>query len=643
MSTRGLDILQYTYGVDPFKVEIIPHGIPRVSPKDTENAKSILGLKNRRLLLTFGLLSPDKGIEDVIEALPQIVQRYPDVLYLVVGATHPHIKLRDGEAYRDSLRQLADQLGVSKHVSFDGRFLDRDDLTIRLQAADIYVTPYRKKEQITSGTLAYAFGMGNAVVSTPYWHAEELLAEGNGFIVPPKCPSAIADSITTLFDDPTLLRKVQESAYANGLETHWPKIALRYAEVFRAINDESPVRLAPSYEVVDSEKRLDEPTPGLRRLLSITDDVGTVQHSKFAVPNRFEGYCLDDNARMVLALSRVQTASETELSAVKVAANTGLSFLHHSFCANEGRFRNFLSYDRQFIGAHSPDSEGRAIWALGSLLTSDTLSGHKEFVLDLIGEYLKKSPGPDSLRGRAFCILGLLEAERAGFSRWTSKRREMARIIHEQWQANSCLVWSWFENSLSYDNAQIAHAVIASAGFDEDHDLLRDGLSGLQWLTSLQTAPSGVFRPVGCDGFHRKGGKCAQFDQQPLEVWATVDACASAYVLESDPYWLRQALNAYAWFFGKNDLSATMVDPSTGGCYDGLTPQGPNRNEGAEATISLVCASTRVVEVASRTISPSESSRHGNELHGKPTVATGLRPRGTRRHRISVSFDQRTK
>ncbi|MBS1724595.1 MAG: glycosyltransferase family 4 protein [Armatimonadetes bacterium] len=588
MSKKGRQLLLDVYGVPDSRITVVPHGIPEVGPKSSEDAKARLGLSGRKVLLTFGLLSPDKGIEQVIEALPDLVEACPDLLYLVVGATHPKIRLHHGESYRQQLMDLARRLGVVAHVEFENRFMTLDELTLRLQAADVYVTPYLKREQITSGALSYAFGCGNAVVSTPYWHAEELLADGRGRLVPFGCPEGISATVQDLLADPVELQRIQMDAYRHGLAMQWPNIGRKYLKVFRSLR---PAVAALPSDHPSSEEVMGTPL-GLDRLLDMTDDVGLLQHATYSVPNRFEGYCLDDNARALVALTGIDCPDKR----VRKATETCLAFVDHAFDGGKRTFRNFMGFDRTWLestGSH--DSFGRAIWGLGSIIGAGRRSSHVDLASELLVKACSGLLAVDSLRARAYMILGLAAAQGTPYNDLISKaRRTLSTWLHRILGERATTEWPWFEDSLTYDNAVLCAALICAGQMDGDERMTLDALRSLLWLTQVQTDDESRFFPVGSDGFWRSGSERAIYDQQPLEAWSTIHACAVAYEATQDSQWLREAKRAWAWFFGSNSGSVRMVDPDTGGCFDGLTPDGVNFNLGAESTLSLLGSSLLV-------------------------------------------------
>ncbi|MBV6459308.1 MAG: D-inositol-3-phosphate glycosyltransferase [Fimbriimonadaceae bacterium] len=593
MSKKGAQLLETVYGVDSAKVEVIPHGIPSVDIKSVYRAKASLGYRDERVLFTFGLLSPDKGVEDVISAMPDIVREHPNTVYSVVGATHPQIRAAHGESYRDSLVRLASDIGMADHVRFENNYVSLDELTTRLHACDIYITPYRKRQQITSGTLAYAYGCGNAVISTPYWHASELLAAGRGVLVPFNCPKSIAFESCRLLSDDHRLGQIQKAAFEAGKEMQWPEVGKRYAEAFRSI-ERRPASIVNLGDRIPLSEELvvEEAIPGLNYLVGLTDRVGILQHSTYGIPNRHEGYCLDDCSRAALVLSRVLTLQNTS-DDVRRALDTNLAFIGHALDPTTRQFRNFMAFDGTWLGEPvSSDAIGRAVWSLGTIAAKDVSSNRRQYARAMLSASKHAMQSVTSLRGKALLILGLLECARADIREFESIRMSLVRELSDLWQAHADKEWPWIESVLLYDNALLPHALIAAGSHDADYELLDKGLVALDWLCDIQSTPIGTFRPIGSDSFYSRGCQRCNFDQQPLEAWTVIEACLAAYHATQDERWLVSGGSAYQWYHGRNDLEVSMVDPETGGCYDGLTPYGPNRNQGAEAVISLVGAKT---------------------------------------------------
>nr|WP_246385567.1 glycosyltransferase family 4 protein [Armatimonas rosea] len=583
MSQRGAQFLQEVHGVSPDKIDIIHHGIPSVPTVSSEHYKAQFGLTGKHALLTFGLLSPDKGIENVIAALPEILKRFPETVYVVLGATHPHILKQHGEVYRESLEALAERLGVRESVQFHNHFVPQETLTQLLRAADIYITPYLKPEQITSGTLAYAVGSGKAVISTPYYYAEELLADGRGVLVPWRDPAAIATEVCALLGEPERLAALQQRAAQLGEEMTWPAVAERYrvsferARVERSERRPIPSPLAPLL-----------PELNLSHLRLMSDDTGLIQHASYNVPNADEGYCVDDNVRALLLMAHLEASEQSDA----LLTTRYLAFIHHAFNPETGRFRNFLSYNRHWLEAQgSEDSHGRSLWALGTMLGRTRNAGWQALSHDLFHAALPVVEVFTSPRAWAYTLLGMDEALERGPCAETQRLRDtLARRLLAQFQHNGSPEWPWLEQSLTYANARLPQALIVSGRRMQHPEMVQIGLAALEWLTTVQRAPEGWFSPIGSEGFYPRGQTPALFDQQPIEACGMISACRTAFEATGDPRWLPEARRAFAWFLGLNTLQQALYDPATGGCADGLHPDRHNKNQGAESTLSFLQA-----------------------------------------------------
>lgn len=589
MTQRGLDLLRDVYGVPLSKVDVIPHGIPDVAFVDPSFYKDQFGLEGKKVLLTFGLLSPNKGIEHMIEALPAIVARHPDVIYVILGATHPHVARREGESYRLSLQRLARAKGVDKHVAFHGRYVTLEELTQFLGAADIYITPYLNPAQIVSGTLAYAVGAGKAVVSTPYWHAEELLAEERGVLVPFRDSEALAKTIIELLDDEVRRHAMRKRAYLHARDMTWPNVAVAYMRTFERAKEERRRSPRPAFVAATLADRPAElPEVNLDHLMRLTDSTGLLQHAVFSVPNYAEGYTTDDNARAVILAMLARNAGI-------LIPNTEryLAFLWHAFHAGPGRFRNFLSYDRRWLEpVGSEDSHGRALWAVGCVVGLSEDPGLRGVAGRLFDMALPAVTSFSSPRAWAFSLLGCHEyLKRFSGDRAAQSAREiLAGRLLRLFLENRSPDWVWFENVVSYSNAALSQALLVSGSAMKRPEMVDAGLESLRWLAEVQTSEEGYFVPIGSHGFYRRGGERARFDQQPVEAGGMVSACLEAARLTGDLYWRQAAQRAMEWFLGRNDLKLSLYDSSTGGCRDGLHPDRANQNQGAEATLAFLTA-----------------------------------------------------
>ena len=592
MSEKAREFLVDVYQVDARRICVVPHGIPDIPFVDPNFYKDQFAVEGKKTLLTFGLLAPNKGIENVVRALPAIAERHPDVVYIVLGATHPHVKKHSGEAYRLSLLELATDLGVDDHLVFHDRYVDRDTLCEFLGAADLYVTPYLNEEQIVSGTLAYAMGAGKPVISTPYYHAAEMLADGRGVIVPFADSAAIARAVNDLLGDETARHAMRKRAYTHSRGAVWSEVGRRYLDIFAGVRWERQHRPRRLASLATRPRATALPELDLRHLRRLTDSTGILQHAKYHVPDREHGYCTDDNAR---ALIVVITASQhlTETDELDELAGTYLGFLRHAYNPKLATFRNFMGYDRRWLEERgSPDSHGRAVWALGVAAAEMRDEGLRTFAAELLHEALPALEETHDLRAQAFALVGLT-AYLGRFGGDTAVKRPRTLLSDRLLEAFSARArdaeWPWPESMLTYANARLPHALIAAGSQLEHREMIEHGLRSLAWLMDLQTI-DGRFSPIGNQGFYEKGGRRARFDQQPIEADAAVGACSAAFRVTGDRAWLERAWQAFRWFLGSNDVGQGLYDHRTGGCRDGLHATRVNDNEGAESTLAWLHA-----------------------------------------------------
>jgi len=594
MSERSVDFLRNIYQIPAEKIVLIHHGIPDVPLLPSTDYKDRFDVADKQVLLTFGLLSPGKGIETVIDALPGIIETHPDVIYMVVGATHPHLKAEQGEEYRLGLHMRAKQLGVADHVIFYDQFVSDEELPAFIGAADIYITPYLNEAQIISGTLAYALGMGKAVVSTPYWHAQELLAEGRGRLFPFRDHARLGHEINDLLSHPDELHSIQLKAYNYGRKMIWRETGRHYLETFndarerRLRNNVSQQRLG----TLDLRKQV-LPEIKLYHLRRMTDGAGILQHSKFTVPDRAHGYCVDDNARALIVVVKAQNLHPQDHS-LNELMSVYLSFLDHAFNDETSRFRNFMSYERLWLEqTGSEDSHGRAIWGLGTAIALGKNKGHVNLAGNLFRRAIDAVEHFTSPRAVAFSIIGIhgyLTQNQADAPVEALCAKLSAKLM--DWYA-ACADenWPWFEDILSYDNARLPQALLLSGQWLNDQKMLDTALDALTWLSKIQTDETGNhFVAIGNHGWYRKGGKKARFDQQPVEASAMVDACLEAYNVNHDERWITRTYRCFNWYQGQNDLCMPLYDYATGGCQDGLMEDGVNENQGAESSLSWLMA-----------------------------------------------------
>ena len=591
MSKRGREFLQTIYNVSEEKIDVIPHGIPDVPFVDPSFHKDLFGVEGKNVLLSFGLLSANKGIENVISALPMILEKHPNVVYIVVGATHPHVIQHEGEAYRLSLQWLAHEKGVEGNVIFYNRFVAADELIQFISAADIYITPYLDAAQITSGTLAYTLGAGKAVISTPYWYAEEMLADGRGSLIPFRNPQALADQVIELLNNESQRHAMRKRAYLFGRNMIWSQVAHRYMKTFERARIERHHFAQAGFVVKALDKRAGElPHIKLDHLRHMTDDTGILQHAVFTVPNYLEGYTTDDNARALIVGALLEELGNKEAPEL---ATRYLAFTWFAYNPETRRFRNFMNYQRNWLEASgSDDSHGRALWALGVVLGhSNTPTLHnmagRMFQQSLLSILETTSP-----RAWAFALIGIYEYLQlfAGDRIVSQVQEELARRLLALYKENCSQEWRWFESKLTYCNAALSHAMLLCGQSIPNPEMTEAGLESLGWLAELQQSDTEGrhFVPIGSNGFYPRGGERARFDQQPIEAQAMVSACLEAYRITGEKSWHTEARRAFEWFLGRNDLHLPVYDPNTGGCRDGLHPDRSNENQGAESTLAFL-------------------------------------------------------
>ncbi len=591
MTERGRQMLQQIYSAPAAKIDLIAHGIPDVPFTDPNFFKDQFHVEGKQVLLTFGLLSPNKGIEHALNALPEILAEFPNVVYMVLGATHPNLVREHGEAYRLSLERLAKKNKVQKNVIFYNRFVELDELMEFIGAADLYVTPYLNEAQITSGTLAYSFGAGKAVISTPYWHAVELLADGRGVLVPFGDSKAIAREVIGLLRDETRRTAIRKNAYKLGREMIWSNVARLYLKSFEAARLERSAQSRKSFatKTLDQQPR-ELPELKLTHLSRLTDSTGIFQHAIFTVPNFSEGYCTDDNARAFI-LAVLLDEMEEEPERMRTLATIYAAFLHHAFDPKTKRFHNHMSFDRHWLDERgSEDCHGRALWALGLGVGRSPYRSFQILAGQIFEQALPTVAEFTSPRAWAFSLLGIHEyLHRLSGDRLATQIRDAltARLM-ELYDKVAQKDWPWFEEVLSYDNAKLPHALILNGRVTGQKPVLERGLQTLRWLVEVQISETGDFRPIGSNGFYPRGGIRATFDQQPVEAHAMVSACLEAHHATGDAWWLEQAQRAFDWFLGWNDLGFELYSSNTGGCRDALHVDRVNQNQGAESTLAFL-------------------------------------------------------
>ena len=591
MSHEASVFLTGIYAVPEDKIEFIHHGIVDTPFIDPSFNKDKFDVEGKKVLLTFGLLSPNKGIENVLRALPAVIEKHPDVVYIVLGATHPHILKSHGDAYRIMLQQLVHKLDLGAHVKFQNRFVEQKELWEFLGIADIYVTPYLNEAQITSGTLAYAMGAGKAVISTPYWYATEMLANDRGRLVPFNDPDAMAAQIIDLLDNDVARHAMRKKAYVFSRDAVWKEVSNQYLQLFNDVQLNRDTNPRPRHAYVAHIKAItafELPEIKLDHLKTLTDDTGILQHANHTIPDRSHGYCTDDNARALLAAVMGRKYLSADGWDLDRLSGHYLGFLQYAFDQKSKRFRNFMTYSRQWTEAvGSEDAHGRALWCLGKVVALLDNPGHLAMSTTLFKKALHAVEDFASPRAIAFSLVGM-HAYLENFSGDSDVRRirkVLAERLFTQFKNNATDSWPWLENALNYANGKLPHVLLLSGRRLQRNDMIDMGLISLKWLLTIQTEDR-HFVPIGSNGWYEKGGLKARFDQQPIEANAMVEACVEAFNITRDKAWFDSAVMCFNWFLGHNDLNLPLYDPITGGCRDGLMADGINQNEGAESSLA---------------------------------------------------------
>ncbi len=598
MADRAVKILEEVYNVPPERIVKIHHGVPDVPFGDREPFKKRFGLAGRPMILTFGLLGPGKGIELMLEAIAKVVPHHPDIAYVILGVTHPGVRRESGESYRLSLESRAVELGIQKNVLFHNRYVSNSDLCEYLQAADLYATPYPAKEQITSGTLAYALASGTAIISTPYWHAQELLADGRGILVDFGDVDGFADAIRSLLAEPEKREQIQKAAYEYGRQMIWAESARKYNTTFREVVGEFSVkakRLASQRRVL---LRMSLPEVRADHMYTMTDSTGFLQHATYSLPDRNHGYSIDDNARSLIVTAMMWSLFQDE--AALPYLKTYLSFIHYAKPAGGGRFRNFMSYDRRWYDQDgSDDCQGRVLWALGHLTSHSPTISIKYLATELFQVGFSQVHTLLSPRSWALSLLGLhyFLREYPTDSKAHKHLVELSQKLNNAFAKNETDDWPWIEDAVTYDNGRIPQALIIAGYVLQDQKMVQRGLRALEWLLEIQTGEGGNLSIIGNHGWYRKGNERAEFDQQPLEAAALIGACKAAYRASGDSRWLVEMRRCFEWYLGRNDCGTSLVDFKSRGCFDGLTKDGPNQNQGAESVVSWLISLLTMYEM----------------------------------------------
>ena len=591
MSHTAIKFLTTIYNVDQDKIVYIEHGVPEIQ-YNHEQAKKEFKLENKKLLLTFGFINRNKGIETVIKALPKVIEKHPEVLYIVLGKTHPNVFRQSGEEYRNYLQRLIKSLNVDNNVFFMNEFVTQKELSKYLSASDIYITPYLNEAQITSGTLSYAIGAGSAVISTPYWHASELLDDGRGKLFDFNDSDGLSNILMELLDNPDELQSLRKKAYDYGKTITWSKVGGKYIAVAENILASNLKVLAEKDTYIDP---LILPPFSLAHIKRLTDDTGIIQHAKFGIPNLKEGYCLDDNARALLmvlmAYKQKKDSLALDLSPIY------LSYINY-MQNKDGTFRNFLSFNRNFLDeVGSEDSFGRTIWALGYLLGNAPNDAYYQTGKSIFFNASDNFDKLQSVRGIANTIVGISYYLKSNPNdvQMIQRLRNLTNKLIMQYEINNSPDWKWFEPILSYDNGMLPLALLHSAEILNDEKITEVAIETMNFLTGI-TLKEGYLTLIGNEKWYTKGGERSMFAQQPLDALAMVLMFHQAFHLTNDKEYLNKLFTCFMWFLGENDIRMSLFDFETKGCCDGIENYGINRNQGAESSLAYLISHLTVLQ-----------------------------------------------
>jgi len=603
MTNRSKQILIQDYGIDEKKVSVILHGIHSAPYSPCAKSKSVLGFSKKTILLTFGLLSKGKGIEYALEALPPVVKACPNLMYIVLGVTHPNVLKEEGESYRNSLIQKVRELKLSSHVSFYNEYVTLDKLLQFLRAADIYISTSLDPNQAVSGTLSYALGSGRPVISTPFAQAREIITPQSGLLVNFKDPASYTEALLNLLKDPLRREQLGKNAYFRTRNMTWDNVALEYSKLFSNY----------SSEIAEVSKHKKIPRVNLNHLFRLTDDFGIIQFAQLSLPDISSGYTVDDNARALIAacsyydgLGKVFKTLSPEKRKTELLKRIEI-YLHFIgfVMGGSGLFYNYVKPDRTIdLGFNKKenleDANGRTFWALAAAAAAtDSLpESIKQKALSLLKKSMESSQMVESPRATAFYIKGLCLLLKKGtgyFLECNAKSNLSPFLIRHcdrlmsLYRGVATEEWQWFEPYLTYSNAVFPEALLLGHRETGNSEYLETGMKTLDFLIS-QTFLKGIYAPIGQDGWHHKTGERRYFDQQPEDASAMACTLATAYAITGKQTYRNFMHEAFNWFLGDNSLKQVVYDRATGGCYDGLGEGQINLNQGAESTTSYLLA-----------------------------------------------------
>lgn len=582
MNNLSSEILKSDYAIAEEKIILIPHGIPQTSFDPSDKFKTELSLEGKTVLSTFGFLSPNKGVQYAIRALPEVIAKFPNLVYLVIGATHPNVIRQKGEVYRNALVEEVQKLGLENHVKFYNKYLELPELITYLKATDIYLSPNLDEGQSVSGTLSYALGCGRPVIAAATSYAKYLVTPPVGYLVPTRHSGAIAKNLLELLGDEKKAKGMGREAYEHTRPMTWPNVATAYFNLYKKFAD-----------LETEEDKL--PEIKLDHLKRLTDNFGIFHFAKYSKPEKRYGYSLDDNARALIVASHFYEL-KPQLEVLKLI-ETYLTFMK-SVQNSSGHFANVVSYQKKRDGTSDEDVQGRAIWALG--YTSSNLSLPEEIRAQadaMFHKALTPLPNIQSPRAMAFAIAGLyFHLKKHRHRHILTMLKKLADRQVELYKNFAEGDWRWFEDQLTYSNSKLPESLFYAHAITGHPKYLETANATLDFLSQVNFEKD-YYMPIGQNGWYFRHRKRSYFDQQPEDTASMVETKVAAYKITKDKRHLKDAYRAMSWFLGKNHIGQMVYDEVTGGCYDGVGQYAINLNQGAESTISYLLARLALEEI----------------------------------------------
>lgn len=577
LTNSSVKLLKKLYPTETTKFKLVLHGIHPLLFTESKILKEKLDIKSKHVLLTFGLLSRNKGIEHIIKSIPKIKTKFPDVLYLIVGATHPEVAKNEGESYRKELKKLVDELSVKDNVQFISGYQSLKSILEYLQTTDIYVSTSTDPNQTVSGTLSYALGAGRTVISTNFSQAKEIISKDVGRLVPIGDSNSIANAALELFSNPEGIKKMNYHAYQKTRSMLWTNVANNYLDSI--------------VEIADKGNTSFERWPKLNweHLNEMSKLSGILQFSKLKIPDRSSGYTLDDNSRALQLIIIARQINFISDSAFKKLYKKYLNIIEK--CLTHQPIINYLSAvhlpTEQNFQENISDSIARSYYALNSAKHFDPKLNSE--LVDKLLNNLKENINTtyDHTNATAQNIYGACLAYTDNDKSSLKIIKMLANQMVESYKLYATEDWHWFDDEMTYANGQLCGSLLEASIITKSKIYKKVGLDCLDFL--IKSCFMGeIYVPIGQNGWHKKDGYRALFDQQPEDVYAMIMALESAYKLTLDKKYIDLALKAFSWYLGNNLIGARLYDYTNGGCHDGLNPLGVNKNEGAESTISYL-------------------------------------------------------